>query len=85
MGIAGRFAGDGAQTKTLRRVETGAFDSPVVERETLGLAVFEEQFAVIHSRQSLGDDGLDPARLHPGALKKQFVGDGEIGHPQLHC
>ena len=49
MGIAGRFVGDRAQPEALGRVEGGALDAAVVEREALRLAVFEEQLAVIHA------------------------------------
>ena len=46
MGVAGGFVGDGAQAKPLRRVERGALDPPVVERDALGLAVFEKELAL---------------------------------------
>ena len=83
MRIAGRLAGDRAQPETLRRVERGALDAAVVEREALRLAVFEIQFAVIHPGQRLADKPFDAARVHAGAFEKQLVGDGEIGHRRL--
>ena len=83
MGIAGRLAGDRAQPETLRRVERGALDPAVVERDALRLAVFEEQLAVIHAGERLADKLLDAARIHAGAVEKQVVGHGEIGHRRL--
>ncbi len=65
MGIAGRFAGDRAQAEALGRVEAGALDPAVVERQAFGLAIFEKQLAVVHAGQRLGDDRLDPAGSMP--------------------
>ncbi len=78
MRIAGRLAGDRAQPETLRRVERGALDPAVVERDAFRLAVFEEQLAVVHARERLADKPLDASRIHAGAREKQVVGDGEI-------
>ena len=75
MGVAGRLAGDRAQPEPLRRVEAGTLDTAVVERQALGLAVFEKELAVVHSGQRLGDDRLDPPWVHAGALEEQFVRD----------
>ena len=83
MRVAGGLAGHRAQPEPLGRIEAGALDPAVVERQALGLAVFEIELAVIHSGQRLGDDRLDPAGIHAGALEKQFVGQGEIGHALL--
>src|SRR5207237_5686070 len=71
------------QAEALRRVEGGALDPAVIERDALRLAVFEEQFAVIHAGERLADDGLDPARVHAGAIEKQVVGHGEVAHQGL--
>jgi hypothetical protein len=83
MGVARCFASDSAQAKALRRVEARTLDAAVIERQALGLAVFEIEFAVVHAGQSLGDDRLDPARLHAGAREKQVVGKDEVGHRLL--
>ena len=71
MGIAGRLAGDRAQAEALRRIERGALDAAVVERDAFRLAVFEEQLAVIHAGQRLADERLDPARIHARAVEEQ--------------
>ena len=83
VGIAGRLASHRAQPEPLGRVEAGALDAAVVERQALRLAVFEIELAIVHPGQRLAHDRLDPARVHAGALEKQLVGDGEIGHPLL--
>ena len=83
MGIAGRLPGDRAQAKPLRRVERGALDAAVVERHGFRLAVFEEQLAVVHPGEGLAEDFVDPARIHAGAVEKQVVGHGEVGHQRL--
>ena len=80
MGIAGRFAGDGAQPEALGGVEGGAFDAAVVERDAFGLAVFEEELAIVHAGERFADERLDPAALHPGAGEEEIVSRGEIGH-----
>ena len=83
--ITGSLTGNSPQTKPLRRIETRTLDPAVVERKALGLAVFEEKLTVIHSTQGLVDERLDAARVHARPFEKQRVGDGEIGHLQLHC
>src|SRR6266404_8406777 len=84
MRVASRLAGNRTQTEPLRRIEARALDPTVIQRETLRLAVFEVQLAVIHSGQRLTDERLDPDRVHAGAFEEQRVGDGEIGHWRLH-
>src|SRR5207302_386349 len=37
----------------------------------------------IHAGERLADDGLDPARVHAGAIEKQVVGHGEVAHQGL--
>ena len=80
MGIAGGFAGDRAQAKALRRIERGALDAAIVERDALGLAVFQKQLAVIHAEERLADQFFDAARFHSRAVEKQIVGHGKIAH-----
>ena len=83
MGVAGGLVGDRAQPEPLGRIEARAFDAAVVERQALGLAVFEIQLAVVHPGQRFGDERFDPSGAHAGAFKEQRVGNGEIGHSQL--
>ena len=80
VGVAGGFIADAAQAETLRRVERGGFDPPVVEGHALGLRIFEEKLAVIHALERLGDDLLDPRLVHAGLRKEQIVGQREVGH-----
>src|SRR5216683_1472458 len=83
MRVARGLVGDRAQAEPLRGIEARALDAAVVERETLGLAVFEVQLAIVHPGQRFGHKRLDPGGAHAGAAKEQSVGNGEIGHSQL--
>ena len=47
MGIADGFVLDRAQPKALRGVIGGVFQAPVIEAKRFGLAIFQEQFAVV--------------------------------------
>ena len=60
-----------AKPEALRRIVGGGFQPPVIERKALGLAVFEEQFAVIRAMKGLVDEVLDPAPLHARLGEKQ--------------
>jgi hypothetical protein len=80
MRIAGRLAGDGAQAEPLRRVERGALDAAIIERDALRLAVFEEQLAVVHPGKRLADDASRRGRIHAGSCEEQVVGYGKAGH-----
>src|SRR5436305_1998680 len=85
MGIAGRLAGHRAQPEALGRVERGALDAAVVERDAFRLAVFEKQLAIIHAGERLADQLLNPAGIHSGAVEKQVVGHGKIAHRRLQA
>jgi hypothetical protein len=84
MGVAGGVLGNRAQPEPLGRVEAHALDAAVVERQALGLAVFEVELAVIHSGERAANQRLDPRRVHAGAFEEQMVGHGEVGHSRLH-
>ncbi len=62
MGIADRLVLHRPQAKALRGVVGRLFQAPVIEAEGLGLAVFEEEFAVIGAFQPAGNDGTDARR-----------------------
>ena len=49
MGIARRFARNRPQTEALTGIEGRGFDPAIVEDDTLGLAVFQEQLTIIHA------------------------------------
>ncbi len=52
MRIADRIVLDGAQAETLRGVVGRLLQPAVVETERLGLAIFEEQLAIVSSLQA---------------------------------
>jgi hypothetical protein len=70
MGIAGGLAGDGAQAKALGGVEAGRLQNAVVEAEALGLAVFEEQLAVVGAAQGIVDQAFQPCPVEAGPLEE---------------
>ena len=45
--------------------------------------IFEIELAVRHAVKRVGDDALDPAPVHAGAVEEQAVGGDEIGHVVL--
>ena len=52
----------------LRGVEGGTLDLAVIERNALGLAVFEEKLAVVHAGEGVPDPRLDASAVHAGAV-----------------
>ena len=58
MGVTGFLVEHGAQAEAEMRVEAGAADAALFERNRFGLAVFEEQLAIVHSGQAVPHDGF---------------------------
>src|SRR5262249_17772574 len=80
MGVAGGLASYGAQAETLGRVEAGTLELAVVPAEGLGLAVFEEQLAVVGPLEGVADNALDVCPVESGAREEQLISSGDIGH-----
>ncbi len=75
MRIADRLALHGAQAEPLRGVVGRLLQAAVVERQRLGLAVFEEQLAVVGAFQAALEQALG------AALVEARTGDqAECGH-----
>ncbi len=68
MRIAHRLIFHRTQTKTLRGVVRRLLETAVVERERLGLAVFEEQFAIVGALEAAADQ-----LAHLGAVEARSV------------
>jgi len=79
------LAGNGTKPESLRGVEGGAFNFPVVKDDAFRLAVFQEQFTVIGPLQRVVDNGLNAAAVQPGAGKKQLIGGGKVSHEIVLC
>ena len=78
MGIAGRFTRDGAQAEPLGGVEAGRLEPAVVEHQRFGLAVFQEQLAVVAVAERVGHDPLRPVAV------KFRVGEKDAGIVLCH-
>ena len=70
MGIADRLVFDRAQAKALRGGVGRLFQAPIVEHETFGLLVFEEQFAVVGAFQGARQRFVRRATVETGAVEK---------------
>ena len=74
MGVAGHFAGDGAQPEALGRVETGALQPAVIENQALRLPVLEEKLAVVGAHQRVVDERVHPLPVEADPLEEELVG-----------
>jgi hypothetical protein len=83
MRVADRIVLDGAQAKALARVVGRLLEPSVVEHQRFGLAVFEEQFAVVGSRKPARDLLANLVAVEIGAVEQG--GRGRIGHASVHC
>ena len=72
MRIADRLVLDGAQPETLRGVVGRLLEPAVVERQHLGLAVFEKQFAVIGAVEAARDDLGKRGRSSPARSTREM-------------
>ena len=59
MGIAGRFARNGAQAEAFVGAVVGCLQAAIVEHQRLALAAFEIEFAVVGTLDRIGHDLLD--------------------------
>ena len=80
VGVAGGFAGDGAQAEALRGVEAGALQPAVVEGEALRLPVLEVELAVVGAGQSLLDQLAGAGAVEPALGVEQAVGRQDVAH-----
>ena len=79
MRIADRLALDGAQPEPLRGVVGRLLEAAVVEHQRLGLAVFEEQLAVVGAFEAARQMQLRGARaVEAGAVERGRMGAGSV-------
>ncbi len=71
VGVASRFANNGAQAKALLDVEARRFQAIVVKKERLGLGVFEIKFAVVGVFQRLADNRFGSGLVEVGAAEEK--------------
>ena len=79
MRIADRLALHGAQAEALRGVVGRLLQPAVVEHQRLGLAVFEEQFAVVGAFEAALEQRLGAALVEAGAGDQAERGIGHVG------
>ena len=70
MRIADRLVLDRAQAEALRGVVGRLLEPAIVETERFGLAIFQEQFAVVGAFQPMRDGFADHCAVEPGAVEK---------------
>ena len=75
MRVADRVVLDRAQAKTLRGVVGRLLQPPIVEHQRFGLAVFQEQLAVVGARQPARDLEADGSRSRLARSSREVVGD----------
>ena len=75
MGIADRLVLHRAQPEALRGVVGRLFQAAIVEAERLGLAIFQEQFAVVGAFEALATRWIGRApRSSPARSMREEVG-----------
>ncbi len=79
VGVADRFVLDRAQPETLGGVIGRLLETSVVERHHLGLAIFEEQFAVVGAFEATGEVAAGGVTVEAGAVE-QRKGGGHVGN-----
>lgn len=82
MRIADRIVLYGAQSKPLRGVVGRLLQPPVVEHQRFGLAVFQEQFAVVGTGKAARDLVANLVAVEIGAVEQG--GCGRVGHASVH-
>ena len=75
MRIADRLVLHGAQAEALRGVVGRLLQPAVVEHQRLGLAVFEEQLAVVGAFEAALEQALGAALVEAGAVDQAEVSD----------
>ena len=68
------------QAEALGGIEAGALQMPIVEDEAFGLAVFQEQLAVVGLRQRLADDAVEPLPIKFQMIEEDITGVGGRNH-----
>ena len=71
MGVADRLVLDGAQPEALGGVVGRLLQPAVVEHQHLGLAVFEEQFAVVGAFEAAREVPARVLAVEPGAVEER--------------
>ncbi|MGY4484644.1 hypothetical protein ACVWWR_003835 [Bradyrhizobium sp. LM3.2] len=82
MRIADRVVLDGAQPKALRSVVGRLLQPPVVEHQRFGLAIFQEQFAVVGTGKPARELVANLVAVEIGAVEQG--GCGRICHASVH-
>ncbi|MGY4327972.1 hypothetical protein ACVWWG_002389 [Bradyrhizobium sp. LB7.2] len=80
--IANRVVLDGAQPKALRSVVGRLLQPPVVEHQRFGLAIFQEQFAVVGTGKPARELVANLVAVEIGAVEQG--GCGRVGHASVH-
>ena len=80
VGAADRLTGDRAQAEPLAGIERGALEPAVVEAEALGLAILEEQLAVVDPVQPFGEQRLEARRLQIEARRRLLARTHMVTH-----
>ena len=70
VGIADRLVLHRAQAETLRGVVGRLLEAAIVEHQHFGLAIFQEQFAVVGAVQAAPDQLANLGFVEPGAVDK---------------
>ena len=83
MRIADRVVLDGAQPKALRGVVGRLLEPAIVEHQRFGLAVFQEQFAVVGALKPARHFMAHLVTVEIGAVEQG--GCGGIGHADSDC
>ena len=78
MRVADRVVLDRAQPETLRGVVGGLLEPAIVEHQRFGLAVFQEQFAVVGAGQPARHFVADGIAVEVGAVEQGGCGCGLV-------
>ena len=71
VGVADRLVLDGAQAEALAGVVGRLLEPPVVEHQHLGLAIFEEQLAVVGAFEAAGEVAAGVVAVEAGAVEQR--------------
>ena len=72
--VTDRFGLHGPQAKTLRGVISRLLEPAIIEGQSLGLAIFQEQLAVVGAIQALADQLAYFSAVEPGAVDERRNG-----------
>ncbi|MGY3404576.1 hypothetical protein ACVWZV_000689 [Bradyrhizobium sp. GM5.1] len=82
MRVADGVVLDGAQAKTLRGIVGRLLQPAIVEHQRFGLAVFQEQFAVVGTGKPARELVANLIAVEIGAVEQG--GCGRVGHASVH-